>query len=456
MSFGITASSYITGGGGNPTGDSPYANAVLSDGPLVYLPLNETSGSLAEDISGNGRDGNYANVIFEQYGLISNSGGSSVRVDNSDASVTVPYGGWMNTGELTVLISCMVPAGGIRMMAARYATDGSPNDNSWFVAVGNTGHFTLYYRTSSGTDVAVNSGVTPVDGKRVYIAAYVNATESGIRIYEEGGALMGSNTGAGGVVNGSGANLTLLCSQQPGYEMVGYMDDFALFGTSLTTSRIDQLAAAAYVPYQPWTARSEGTGPRNGTNSHTISFTPAAAGSLLIAVVGGAVTHTMVTSGWTKRLSPVDSTELAVFTKTAGSGESSFQLTHNGSNYPIEYVVYEFPAGSAYHSGIGQASSGAYPTLGGLPGVGTTVFAGFSLSLTPGDNVPRTAIWNYFWQGITDRNATDNGVTNGSYLGMGYFAFNNFRDATASLDYPAEQYITLPYEQTVLFAIQRP
>lgn len=456
MSFGILASSYVTGGGGGPTGDSAYANAVLGDGPLVYLPLNETSGSSAQDISGHSRDGNYANVIFEQYGLISNSAGNSVRVDDSDGSVTVPYAGWMNTGAITVLVSCMMPPGGVRMIAARYATDSGPNDNSWFVAVGSNGHLTLYFRTSSGADVAVDSGVTPSEGKRLYIAAYVNPSESGIRVYEDGGVLIGSNTGAGGVVNGSGANLTLLCSQQPGYEMVGYMDDFALFGTSLSTTRMDQLAALAYAPYHPWIARSEGTGPRNGTNSHTISFTPASAGSLLVAVVGGAVTHTMVTSGWTKRLSPANTTELAVFTKTAGAGESSFQLTHNGSNYPIEYVVYEFPVGSTYHSGVGQQGDGTFPTLGGLPGVGITVFAGLSLSLTPGDNTPRTAIWNYFWEGDLDRNTTDNGVTNGSYLGIGYFAFNNFRDATASLEYPAAQYITLPSEQQVMFAIQRP
>lgn len=455
MSFGITASSFVTGGG--PTGDSPYANAVLADNPLVYLPLNETSGSVATDISGNGRDGTYANVVLEQYSVVSGSLGRSIRTDNTTGSITIAHAAWMDTAELTVLTSCMLPPGGISMVAARYASDPAPNSNSWFIDVGQNGNLFFYYRTSGGSDVGVDSGIAPVPGKRLYVAAYVSASESGIRVYEDGGTLIASNTGAGGVVNTSGANLTLLCSQQPNYGIVGYMDDFALFGTALSTARLDQLAALAFAPHQTWITRTEGTAARNGTYDHTINFTPAAAGSLLVAVVGGPVTHTMVTAGWTKQLGPIDSTELAVFTKTAGAGELSFQLTHNGANYPVEYAVYEFAAGSSYYAGASIQSTGPFPTLSGLPGTRITVLAAQSQPHNNIGSTPNTTLWNYFWRTDVNRNSLYDGVTGGSFLNVGYFAFSDFPDATADVDYPGPQHSnSLHYEQAVLFAIQHP
>ena len=422
----------------------------------VYLPLNEASGTTAVDVSGNGHDAIYANVVLEQYGMISGSSGNAVRTDDDSGSITIPYGSWMNTTGLTVLISCMIPPGGISMIAARYATDSNPNDNSWFVDVGSNGNLFLYYRTNGGSDVAIDSGVAPVVGKRLYIAAYVGAGESGIRVYEDDGALLAAVTGAGGTVNTSTANLTLFCSQQPGYGLVGYMDDFALFGTALTTTRLDQLAALAYAPHETWIAKTEGTAARNGTSDHTINFTPAASGSLLVAVLGGSVTNTMVTMGWTKQLGPVFSTELSVFTKTATAGESSLQVTHNGPNYPVEYVVYEFPAGSSYYAGVGQANGGVFPTLGGLPGSNITVFAGQSLQHGVSDT-PVATSWNYFWRSDVNRNTLHDGVTEGSFLNIGYFAFNDFPDATASIEYPGPQYnSSLHYEQSVIFAIQHP
>jgi hypothetical protein len=148
MSLGVIASSYITGGGGNPTGDSPYANAVLSDGPLLYLPLNETSGSTAADISGNGRDGSYANITLDNYGLIANGGSRSVRVDanNGSSTITVPYGGWMNTGELTVLIPCLVPSAVNSIIAGRYVSDPASSDDSWFVGCSGSSFVLLGWR----------------------------------------------------------------------------------------------------------------------------------------------------------------------------------------------------------------------------------------------------------------------------------------------------------------------
>lgn len=85
---------------------------------------------------------------------------------------------------------------------------------------------------------------------------------------------------------------------------------------------------------------------RNGTNSHTCTFTPATSGNLLVAIVAGGVTFT-TPIGWTRSVFAVNFSGIYSFTKTASEGESSFTTTHNGSDYPILGVVYEFYAGSS-------------------------------------------------------------------------------------------------------------
>lgn len=126
-----------------------------------------------------------------------------------------------------------------------------------------------------------------------------------------------------------------------------------------------------------WINRTVGVAARNGTSSHTITFTPATSGRLLMVVMSGSVTHTMSTSGYTKRVTAVNSTELAVWTKTAAASESSLTVTHNASNYPVEYAIYEFPAGSAWLAGSNQPNTSTWAALTGLTGT-PTVFAAIS------------------------------------------------------------------------------
>lgn len=121
-----------------------------------------------------------------------------------------------------------------------------------------------------------------------------------------------------------------------------------------------------------WMNRTLVQAPRNGTTSHTVTFTPAAAGNLLVAVVDGSVTSTTPT-GWTLPSggSAVEYTGLYVWWKIATAGESQFATTHNGGDYAVVFAVYEFPAGSAFvksASGTGVGMSAANPALSGLTG----------------------------------------------------------------------------------------
>lgn len=122
---------------------------------------------------------------------------------------------------------------------------------------------------------------------------------------------------------------------------------------------------------------------RNGTNSHTVdpastgtvvdgaAFTPTA-GRLLVCYVEGAVTST-TPAGWTLPTngSAIANTGLYVWWIVAAGGDS-WSTTHNGTNYPVMFDIYEFMEGSAFvdpaAAAVGVANGGAGPTLSGLTG----------------------------------------------------------------------------------------
>lgn len=167
----------------------------------------------------------------------------------------------------------------------------------------------------------------------------------------------------------------------------------------------------------PWTNVSSGTADRNGTTSHTIPFGfTTATDSLVVVVVFGGVTHTV--SGWTEQLSPVSSGELSVFTKVS-TGDADITVTHNASNYPVQWVAYEFPEGSTYTAGqSNNASDETFPDLAGLPGVEQVVIAARG-RIAGGSESGASTTWTGPWVEDVDL-FTANGATDGCYLTVGH------------------------------------
>lgn len=143
-----------------------------------------------------------------------------------------------------------------------------------------------------------------------------------------------------------------------------------------------------------WINRTVVQAPRNGTVDHTAAFTAAAAGSLLVLVIGGPVTST-IPSGWTRHAQGLNDVEISVYSKTATAGENSVSTTHNAANYDVVFVVYEFAAGSTMGpavnaNGVGNGSPG--PNLTGLTGT-PTVFAALCNPLSSATPEPPGVTW---------------------------------------------------------------
>jgi hypothetical protein len=182
----------------------------------------------------------------------------------------------------------------------------------------------------------------------------------------------------------------------------------------------------------PWINRTLIQAARNGTASFTVGFTPAAAGSLLVAVAGGAISGSVgaganltTPSGWTLPTggSAVGFAGGYVWWKTASGGESSLTTTSNGTDYPAGFVVYEFATGSSFLgaiSAIGMHYSGApLPTLTGISGS----YVGFGLVVDKEGTgeIAQTCTWTTI--GVIADTAVavvHDGIRVGYALGVGY------------------------------------
>jgi hypothetical protein len=106
-----------------------------------------------------------------------------------------------------------------------------------------------------------------------------------------------------------------------------------------------------------------------GTDA-TISFSAAAAGSVLVAV---AASNTVLStpSGWTLVKSAVGAQALYLWTKTATSGENQLTTTRSVADIAIQTIVYELPATSSVITSTADVdfsrSGVAVPGLTGLP-----------------------------------------------------------------------------------------
>lgn len=417
MSFGITASSYTNGGGGG--GNSAYAQQVLADSPLLYLKLNETSGTVAVDSSGNGRDGTYVNgPVLNQRGLVQADTDTCVLFEATAGShVTLPSSGWMNVTSMTITAICRITLSGIQMLASRYHDpDG---DRSWFLYVQN-GEFKFYARDNGGGETIVASGITGAVGQEYYVAAYADASGVGIRVYDYTG-LLGAATGTGRAVNSSTRAFKVARSDDgASYQADAYIDEIAFYGAALSTSRLDALASLAMTRQPQWLNRASGASPRNGTTGHTITFPATSAGSLMVVALNCPTLFTVTTPGWTQRHVAVNGTELELLTRSVNTGETSLQLTTNLANCPVNYLVYEFPSGTAYHSGAIMNSGAVWPTLSGLPGTPVTVFAIWSSLVDSPAHLPLSSQWLFGWKEDFDLMTVDDGTTDGVYMTAAY------------------------------------
>jgi RHS repeat-associated protein len=180
-----------------------YADTVKLDGPAGYWRLGETSGTVAQDASGNGRNGTYSgSFTLSQTGLIASDANRSVRLSSGSGRVTLSNLSGQLGSQFTV--EAWIKHSGLT----------SNNTESRVVArnAGSTGGWKLgVRRTSTGAQeaffnfgsVTAPVGITPTSTSVYHLVGVYDGTA--IRLYVDGNQVAQAN--ASGAANTSAAPL---------------------------------------------------------------------------------------------------------------------------------------------------------------------------------------------------------------------------------------------------------
>lgn len=213
-----------------------YASEVLSDSPVIFWQLDETSGTTAADDSGNGYDGTYVDSpTLDVTGLI--SAGTAVTFDGSsqlvyyDSPISAMFGSGLTVEawiETTTLSSDAYIVGAADPLAS----------HNWFVMRLVSGKVACYINTSGWTytgSIAVNDGnahhlAFTTDGSDLHL--YIDGAEDGTGTAS--GAVPTYQSGISGIALACRAIAHAFYSS--GFS--GTIDEVAIYKTALSSTRI--------------------------------------------------------------------------------------------------------------------------------------------------------------------------------------------------------------------------
>lgn len=221
--------------GGNPL---IYKDEVLADSPWLYWRLDETSGTTASDLSGNGRNGTYVNSPnLNQSPLISVD--KSIDLDGTNDYVSYTPGTAV-TGNFTY--ECWINADSFSSfpgLVSGWNANSSGNYGS-ILLVSDSGVVEIYAANSTFTDWSYtdNTGYTLSTGTTYHLVFVNDDTNDTAKLYVNGVEQYSASgkTTAMGMVNASKV-LSAGRATTSNY-FNGKVDEVAIYTTALSATRI--------------------------------------------------------------------------------------------------------------------------------------------------------------------------------------------------------------------------
>lgn len=223
-----------------------YSADVLLDNPLFYYRLNESSGTVVVDSSGNARNGVYVNnPILQETGLLTNeSSNKAVILDGSNNYINILYASWMNVGN-NLSLEAIIKISSIAadtIVSRRVAAVGSHvfhfrivNGYLTFIVFNSGGGYYTWFNFNYLllADVIYHVGVT-FNGSQIKF--YVNG-----RLMDQSYCVITLPNATTTDID-IGRDKTVASPYEPYY---GVIDEVAMYGTTLPYNRITSHANKA-------------------------------------------------------------------------------------------------------------------------------------------------------------------------------------------------------------------
>lgn len=231
------------GGGGGGGGGGAYAAAVLADAPACYLKLDETSGTVAVDASGNSRNGTYTpGITLGATSLLTDGSGKAAQFTaNTSTGIIVPDAAWMDFTALA--FECLVNFSS--------AVDGL-NGDALISHYGGGGISALLWRTTAGklglqvkvagTIINCNGTTTVVNGTKYHVAGKWDGSNAKILV----GGIVENTVAASGSLATTSDDLRIGCYSNSASTVPGMIiDEPAVYDYAVSDARLAVHAAAA-------------------------------------------------------------------------------------------------------------------------------------------------------------------------------------------------------------------
>ncbi len=226
--------------------------------PVLYLPFNEGTGTVATDVSGNGNTGTLRNGPVWTTGVT----GKALQFDGSNDIVTVAPSGSISalTSQVTVAAWVYRTANVGHWAAVVSRQQGTANFDHWWLGFSDTGQYRWFVNTTSGYSSTALGGAAPL-GQWVHVVGTYDGAM--VRFYVNGvqqfatahtGALPVDTTG---VLIGASVNDA---AQTPVEGLNGLVDEVQVYGVVLDGTQVAFLYQTSQQPPTDVTPPSVPTG----------------------------------------------------------------------------------------------------------------------------------------------------------------------------------------------------
>lgn len=238
--------------GATPLARADYSNTVVSQSPVGYWRLSETTASpppvttaanLGSSAGGNGTYNGSSGFFRGQPGAV--TGDTAIHMDGSAQSVTVPYNADQNpAGNFTVECWLKADVSGTQCPIS-IGHFGSPRSGWLIYQVSSTGYeLRLYNTNGTNPSLILGGNTTNVVGVWTHVVATFDGTTA--RIYLNGTeAANGTPTGPPNYVPGTDGQFSLGMRSDTGFPWAGGADEVAFYPSVLTPAEIATHYAAA-------------------------------------------------------------------------------------------------------------------------------------------------------------------------------------------------------------------
>lgn len=226
-------------------GSAGYAATVIADGPLGYWKLDETSGTVAADSSGNSRNGTIGSSVVKNSGVALRRGGNSMTfAAAANNAINIPDSAAIRLSSTTTFsLEAWIKhtgTGGAGLQGI--LTKWNNESNGWidyglYLNPGTTVGAVGRYTTSGSNSFTVGSANTSLS--TIYHLVYVRNGSTNI-IYLNGAQSATNTTGSTSTYGGLTAPLYIGSDPAfPGsYGYAGQISDVAIYNKVLTASQV--------------------------------------------------------------------------------------------------------------------------------------------------------------------------------------------------------------------------